>query len=162
VLPVLLAVILKRASRRDQILTAIVNLRAELERPVNDLHDKLTALHAVTNPAEGIKIATEIARYPERIAQLTKADLSVLQWIRHVGPDALSGMVSLLTGNVIGATFSGIKVINSAAAGAARLNYDVRPSLSDRLHREARSVRLVDHGPLLEKHLTPPELAALF
>ncbi|WP_437573848.1 hypothetical protein [Sorangium sp. So ce887] len=162
VLPVFLAVVLSRASRRDQILSAIIDLRGELLGAVKDLHDKLTALNAVTNQAEGIKILKEIERYPERIAQLAKAELSVWQWIRHVGPEALGGLVSLASGNAFGLAVSGIKVLNSSAAGVARFNYDVRPSLSDRLYREAKGVRLVEHRPLLEKHLMPGELAALF
>ncbi|MGK3990210.1 hypothetical protein WME99_44615 [Sorangium sp. So ce136] len=165
VLPLFLAVVLNRASRRDKILEAIITLRGELAPSVQDLHDKLSALRTVKSQAEALKIARDLARYPERIAQLTKSDLSTPQWMRNVGPDALSGLLSLTAGThlaLLSAAVAGIKVLSSSAAGVPRLNYDVRPSLADRLHREARKVRLADHREVLAKHLSSPEMAALF
>lgn len=161
VLPPLLAVVLERARSRGDIVNAIVSVREELAPRAKFFHEARCALRQAKTREQQIELWEAMRALPEKMQLLTKLQSSSSVWLRNVAVEATAALVSFAAQNTLGALVSVIKAGNAAATTSPALNYDVVPSLADRLHRLARRVRLADHAELLRRHLSHYEQAQL-
>jgi hypothetical protein len=161
--PTFLAAVLRRATTRDAIPKAVVELRQQCTDGVNALHEALWGLHVSQTKAERGANAVQLQQEFERLKKLTSLPTTRnSMFVRGLALDSLDIIVGIFNGSALTTLAAkGAKVANAAAEHSASINRMITPSLADALYRMASSTSDLVPDELLAKHLSADELIAV-